>query len=208
MIYIQWLLLYIPSAIIELAGYFGLNLIAPLFITKRERTDRVKRIHPTEPVTIQREYLQKWVYWFQTHDNAVDEYWWDKYNEDSIYPYIRNMTRERYYNSKFARYAMRVMWLYRNNMYGFLYNLFSKPDRRGDTYNEWSHGVEKVSRFWWVLRKYDKSGFQFEGHIPILPIIFGYNVYQNINIGWKAHRSAERCMYANRILFGIRIRRD
>ena len=206
MIYIQWLLLLIPSILLELVGYV-FNPIAALFVTKRERTDRVKRLHPTDQITMQREYLQKWVYWFQTHDNAVDEYWWDMYTEDSAFKFVREMTQEQYDNSKFNRYIMRVLWMYRNNAYGLLYNILSKPDRRGDTFTKSEHGIKKVSRFWWTLEVYKKSGFQFEGHIPMLPIIFGYNVYQNVNIGWKAHRSAERCMYANRILFGIRIRK-
>ena len=207
MLYLQWLLLLIPSILLELLGYV-FNPIAALFVTKRERTDRVKRLHPTDQITMQREYLIPSLYWFQTHDNAVDEYWWDLYTEDSAFKFVREMTQEQYDNSWFNRYFMRVLWMYRNNAYGLLYNILSKPDRRGDTYREWSHGIEKVSRFWWVLRKYNKSGFQFEGHIPMLPVLFGYNIYQNVNIGWKDHRSAVRCMYANRILFGIRIRKS
>ena len=205
MIYIQWLLLLIPSILLELVGYV-FNPIAALFVTKRERTDRVKRLHPTDQITMQREYLQKWVYWFQTHDNAVDEYWWDMYTEDSAFKYVREMTQEQYDNSWFNRYIMRVLWMYRNNAYGLLYNILGKPDRRGDTWNAWKYGEEGVDRFWFLLRSYDKSGFQFECHLPLLPTIFGINIYNNINIGWKAHRSAVKCLYANRIL-GIRIRK-
>lgn len=203
--YLQWVLFFIPTLFIELCGFL-LNPLAALFVTTRERTDVVKRLG-YKSVTLQRDYLSKYVYWFQTHDNAVDEFWYGLYTEDSFFPYIRNMTQEQYDNSRVNRYLLRVLWLYRNNAYGFLYNLFSKPDRRGDFFTESKYGAKGDSHLWWEFRRYVKSGFQFEGHFPLLPSIFGYRVYQDINVGWKDHRSAIRCLYANRII-GIRIRKS
>lgn len=201
MIFIQWILLFIPSLLLELVGY-TLNPIAALFVTKRLRTDKAKRLGSGQH-TFEHEYLQKYVYWFQTHDNAVDEYWYGLYNEKSFFPYVKSMTQERYDNSWFARYVMRVMWMYRNNAYGIQYNLIGKPDRRGDTFKKWSYGEEDVDRFWIWLEVWDKSGFQLKARLPLFPKIGKFDLHNDLNIGWKDHRSAVNCLYANRII-GIR----
>lgn len=198
-----WLLYFIPALAVEIFCWFT-NWFPALFSVREERHDRVKRIDKVNWITMEHEYLPKWCRWYQTHDNAVDEYWWGMYNEGHWLPYIKNMTQEQYDNSWLARYVMRVCWLYRNNAYGFLYNIFSKPDRRGDSYREYKHGEEHITRFWFVLRRYEKSGFQLEGHFPIMPVVFGRNIYNDLNIGWKDHRSAVRCLYANRII-GLRV---
>ena len=71
--YLLWLL-YLPLVwlIKSIATIFA-PLIG-LCITHQERTDRVKRLG-NKQVTMQRTYLIKPLYWFQTHDNAVDEWW-------------------------------------------------------------------------------------------------------------------------------------
>jgi hypothetical protein len=202
--YLQWLLILIPAFVIEVLAWVA-TPIAALFVTNRDFTRRSKR-SDGEVVSMQRDYLQKYVYWFQTHDNPVDEYWYGLYNEDSFFSYVRDMTQEKYDDSKVARYVMRMLWMFRNTAYGIHYALFSKPSRLNDTFNRVEHGQYKANRFWWYLEVYDKSGFQFKGQLPLLPVIFGINIFNDFNIGWKSHGGTEKCLYANRVV-GIRIRK-
>ena len=76
-----WIAMLIPSILVEVFCYILTPVIA-LFTTTEERTDRVKRMGNVQ-VTMPRTYLQKWCRWFQTHDNAVDEYWYGVFTEDS-----------------------------------------------------------------------------------------------------------------------------
>ena len=123
--FLLWIL-YLPFVwLIKLIATIFAPVIA-LFITRAERTDRVKRLGNTQ-VTQQREYLINPLYWFQTHDNAVDEWWWGYFNESSVLAYFREATQDKYEGSAFFRYACRVMRLWRNCAYGFSYNVFSKP---------------------------------------------------------------------------------
>jgi hypothetical protein len=65
-----------------------------------------------------REYLPNWLDWFQTDDNAVDEYW------HGMYPFSLYFTQEQYDNSWLIRYFMRVCWLQRNSAYTFKRKFF------------------------------------------------------------------------------------
>ena len=85
------------------------------------------------------------------------------------------------------------MWLYRNNAYGFLYNLFSVPvedlEYRKET------GIKNLKGGTWTELNVYKSGFQFEMQKAITK-----NRYLSINIGWKSHKGFPKKMYANRII--------
>ena len=166
------------------------TLLAPLIglcITHQERTDRVKRLG-NQTLTFQREYLIKYLYWFQTHDNAVDEWWWGCFNESSVLAYFREATQSQYDKSAFLRYACRVMWLWRNCAYGFSYNVFSKP--LDETISEVVKGVKggKWSRF-----TQRKSSWQFKADYPVRD---WFKI--TINIGWKEHTGFPKVMYADR----------
>ncbi len=87
---------------------------------------------------------------------------------------------------------LRVMWLYRNNAYGFLYNLFSRPLEFDPKLHE--HGIEDSGEFWYLLAVYPSS-FKLEVQIPL----YGKR-HISINIGWKAHKGFPRLMYANRFI--------
>ena len=184
--YLLWLL-YLPLI-------WGIKIIATILapiiglcITYQERTDRVKRLG-NKQVTMQRAYLIKPLYWFQTHDNAVDEWWWGCFNESSVLTYFRDATQDKYEASDFFRYACRVMWLWRNCAYGFSYNLFSKPldetisvIEQGDPKGKWSR---------YTVRK---SSWQFKADYPILG-----RFKLTVNIGWKEHKGFPKLMYADR----------
>lgn len=172
--YLLWIL-YFP---LQLAVSLFCKVTAPiacLFVTKRPRTDRIK-IYGNEELTFDREYLYGPFILWQSHDNACDEYFFGGYSHLSVFPFIRNCTREQYQNSRFIRYVYRLLWVWRNTAYGFAY---------------WVFGRNIKTQSW----------FQIKKDIPL----FG-SYFNSVNIGWKTHRSAPNpdiAMYAGRIL-GIR----
>jgi hypothetical protein len=185
-----WLLIFIPALFIELACYV-LAPIAALFVTRDLRYDTVKRFNKAR-VVLERDNLVRWLIWFQTHDNAVDEWWYGMYNVDHWFKFAREWTQADYDNSAFIRYYCRLMWLWRNCAYGFLYALFSRPKENIGKYN---YKGNESKGFWWELKTFVYS-FQLEAHIPLG---FGRR-YWSINIGWKAHKLTDRLLYANRII--------
>jgi hypothetical protein len=182
-----WLLYFIPALAIELVCY----LLAPIvacFVRSELRHDYVKRLGLQQ--LMPRDYLVKPLYWFQTHDNAVDEWWYGVYNTDHWFAFARAWTQTDYDRSALIRYYCRLMWLWRNCAYGFHYALFSRPKETAS--RVYSKGVEGVG-FWYELKLF-KSSFQFECQMPL-----GAR-YLTINIGWKAHKQTDRLLYANRII--------
>jgi hypothetical protein len=187
-----WLLMFIPALVVEIFCYLT-NPVAALFTVRELRTDRVKR-SPWDngTYTLVREYLPKPIRWWQTHDNACDEWWYGAFNTDSHFKFLREATQEDYDSSWWIRYCCRVMWMYRNNAYGFMYNLFSRPLETA--HMQYMHGLEDNGKFWYLLNVFPSS-FQLEVQIPI----WGTNRYMSINMGWKNHKGFPRVMYANRI---------
>ena len=175
--YLLWVLLFIPNLLIYLACMI-LNPVVALFVTKRDG----------------REYLIKPLYWFQTHDNPVDEYWYGGYFKDSLFSYVKNATQEQYDNSRFLRYVCRLLWLWRNCAYGFSYNLFGRDLIGEEKVTE--VGNEKAG-YW---RRFHSRGnsWQLKAHYPI-----GLGLQIDVNVGWKTHKGFPRAMYADR-LFSLR----
>jgi hypothetical protein len=183
-----WLLYFIPALAIELVCY----LLAPLvacFVRKELRHDVVKRLN-RQYVTMQRDYIITPLYWFQTHDNAVDEWWYGMYNTDHWFAFARAWTQLDYDGSALIRYYCRLMWLWRNCAYGWHYAMFSRI--KETACRVYAKGIEGAG-FWYELKVF-KSSFQFECHVPL-----GAR-YLTINIGWKAHKQKDRLLYANRII--------
>jgi hypothetical protein len=185
----KWLLFFIPALAIEVMCYILAPLVA-LFITKRDRTDTVKRLNRAV-VTMPREYIVKPLYWFQTHDNAVDEWWYGVYNTSHWFSFAREWGQAHYDNSWFVRYYCRVMWLWRNCAYGFHYNLFGIPVETNP--KVYTKGIEEQT-FWYEFKLF-KRYFHFEMQVPLLG-----KRYLTINIGWKSHKGIPKVLYANRII--------
>ena len=222
-----WLLYFIPALLIEIMCFFFAPLVA-CFIRTEPRYDVVKRLNKRS-VLMQRDYLIKPLYWFQTHDNAVDEWWYGMYNTDHWFAFARNWTQADYDASRFIRWYCRVMWLWRNCAYGFHYNLFSRPkEYTRKTYNA---GIE--GKGLWLQLDIFESSFQLQCHVPwhvlvcinlcLTSVLFILNYqcyfiaaslgvsnyvaykalhgrYLTINVGWKSHKSMPRLLYANRII--------
>ena len=115
--YLRWALLWLPVVFTTVVIARILSPFACLFVTHEVRTDVVKRQNK-QVVTMLREYLPNWLTWFQTDDNAVDEYWY------GMYPFSKYFTQEQYDNSWLIRYFMRVCWLQRNSAYTFKRKFF------------------------------------------------------------------------------------
>lgn len=185
---IIWLLYFIPAIAIELLCYILAPVVA-CFVRTEPRHDVVKRLNK-QMVTMPRDYLIKPLMWFQTHDNAVDEWWYGMYNVNHWFKFARNWMQADYDQSRFIRYYCRVMWLWRNCAYGFHYALFSRTKEL--PLNVYEYGIEDAG-LWFKLQIF-KSSFQFELQLPL------GKRYLSINIGWKAHKFTERLLYANRII--------
>lgn len=186
--YLLWLLYFIPALLVEIVCWLT-NPIACFFVEKKYRKDKAKRLGPGVH-TLKREYLKGIWYFWQTHDNAVDEGWYGKY--DIVF--LSKTTQQDYDNSALIRYWCRVWWLTRNTAYGWHYLLFS---RKKEPSGYLRTAGDENKGFWYSLKSYVHS-FQFEAHIPI------FNArYISINIGWKAHKDMTRLLYANRV-FSLR----
>lgn len=183
-----WLIYFFPAIAIELVCYLLAPLVA-LFVTTSPRLDYVKRLGFPQTM-MPRDYIIKPLYWFQTHDNAVDEWWYGMYNTNHWFAFARAWTQADYDRSRFIRYYCRVMWLWRNCAYGFHYALFSRPKEA--LRKSYTAGVEDEG-FWYQLDLYLTS-FQLQCQVPL-----GAR-YLSVNIGWKAHKTTQRLLYANRII--------
>lgn len=183
---ILWLLYFIPALIVELLCYLT-NPIAAIFTYREARYDWVKRLG--KYALLERDYL--YLSLWQTHDNAACEWWYGMYNVNHL-DFAKNWTQHDYDNSWWIRYYCRLVWLYRNNAYGWLYKLFSRP--KEDAYKVYEHGKEDEG--FYLLLELRKRSFKFELQIPLLVI----PRYFGLNIGWKAHKTTEKLLYANRII--------
>lgn len=183
--------------------------VASLFPRYEVRTDTMKRLarERGEPeytqYTRMREYLPRWANWFQTHDNAADEYYWAAYED-----FINDKFGHMYDRSWLLRYYNRVMWHFRNKAYGFSYYVLGAP--KGDTDpTVFEVGTEDSGELWVRIELYP-TWFKYEAQIPS-----GNGRYRSVNIGWKAHRSAPalpdgsyNVLYANRLAWIARRKYD
>lgn len=183
-----WMAYFIPALAVEVLCYLS-NWFVALFVTYEPRTDLVKR-QGKRTITMQREYLIPLFRLWQTHDNAADEWWYGVYNTDHYFKAPQNWTQSDYNNSWWIRYYCRVCWLYRNNAYGWLYKLFSRP--KEDATGLIEHGTEDSGRLWYRLELYPSS-FKLEAQIPV------GDRFASANMGWKAHKEVPRLLYANRL---------
>lgn len=187
MISLRWLVYFPLMFVLFFVGRL-LSPFACFFITHVQFTDRVKLYGKVE-TTMQRERLVWWLSWFDTHDNATDEYFYGMY-DDWILKLLK-VTEAKYKSSKVIRYYCRVMWLQRNNLYTFNNKFFSKP-------LEADLGVIELGdedNQNWIRLTLRENSFQYEAHIPLW---FGY--WNSINIGWKKHKNQTRMIYAGRVL--------
>ena len=102
-----------------------------------------------------RDSLVWWLAWFDTDDNATDEYWY------GLYPFSQYFTQEQYDKSKVLRWFMRVCWLQRNSAYTFKRKYF---------------GLDKDSQYAWQITKKIPIGFGYCNDVNI-----GYKAHKGFN---------------------------
>lgn len=142
--YLRWALLW---PVLFFVGIFG-RICSPIvccFIVTKPRLDVVKRLAKIR-ITLNRDYLVWWLCWFDTDDNATDEYWYGLYDKNST------KTQKYYDTHKIFRWWCRVRWLNRNSMY---------------TFNRKFFGLEKSSKWAWQITKKIPIGFGYYNSINI-----------------------------------------
>lgn len=138
--HLWWALLWIPLFLIGIAGRI-LSPIAVCFVTRQTYTTSVKRLD-NQIVTLQRDHLVWWLTWFDTDDNATDEYWYGVYDSASTW------TQADYDNSKLIRWYCRMRWLQRNSMYTFNRKFFGLSPKSPLV---WQYKEVKPIKFlWWT----------------------------------------------------------
>lgn len=121
--YLYWALLFIPLFIVGIVGRI-LSPIVVCFVKRELYTTTVKRLGK-QVVSLQRDLLVWWLTWFDTDDNATDEYWYGLYDATSTW------TQADYDNSRLIRWYCRMMWLQRNSMYTLNRKVFGlRPDSK------------------------------------------------------------------------------
>ena len=192
---IKWLALYPLSLLVSVV----FRLLAPLVaipVVRELRADTMKRFNE-QKLSWPRDYLLPCFKWFATHDNAADEWWYGMYGDGFWLKLVREWTQEDYDGSWFIRYFCRVAWLWRNSGYGFSQSVLG-IDASNTMVNDrpW-HGFEQIR--WYRLSDLKVLvAFQLKGKLWLTT-----TRYLDINIGWKAHKSFTRLMYAGRI-FALR----
>lgn len=157
MIYIRWFIRFLLMFFFcHIIGRF-LSPFACMWIKRRPRTDVVKRLDK-KIVTLNRDYLVGWLTWFDTDDNATDEYWYGWYDEG----WAKTQESQDYYDAhKIFRWWCRVKWLQRNSCY---------------TFNRKFFGLPKDSKWAW----------QYKADIPLLfgyynSVNIGYKAHKNFD---------------------------
>jgi len=196
------------SVLVEVIGYVFMPVIC-LFTRQEMRVDRMKRRAREwgDPSYTQyeaiRDYLPKWLNWFQTHDNAMDEYWYGDFKD-----WVNSKFDQKTYDKCWLlRYYNRVKWGWRNNSYGFQYFYLGVPEEE-EPVDVYEIGVEGAPQGWVRIEVY-QNYFLYECEIPN-----GSGGYKSYKFGWKSHRSAppingrKNVMYANRIITNTRKYKD
>jgi len=180
----RWLVTYPVSLVATLIAWVASPVLA-LCVRKEYRLDVVKR-YGKATVGFDRYYLWKWLNWFQTHDNACDEYFWGVYGDSD------KVTVEEYEASILLRYWYRIAWLTRNPAYGFGHTVLGFP--RDDATITKSKTWKTFEITTWSNAD-GRKAFNVKGNLFLTK-----QYYLSINIGWKAHKTFTRLMQADRLI--------
>ena len=151
--YIYWAVLWPILFAVGLIGRVCSPVVC-LFVTRKIRTDVVKRLGK-QIVSLPRDSLVWWLTWFDTDDNATDEYWYGMYDNTP------NVTQDHYDTHSIYRWYCRVRWLNRNSMY---------------TFNRKFFGLSKTSPLAWQLKKDIPLWFGYYNSINI-----GFKAHKGFN---------------------------
>lgn len=143
--YLIWAILWLPIFIIGLAFSFFSPIVA-MFVVREPYLTTVKRLG-RKSTLLNRDRLVWWLTWFDTFDNATDEYWYGVYDKQST------KTQEDYDNSKVFRWYCRMRWLLRNSAYTFNLKFFSLAK---DSRLAWQYKARKpINLFGYTINDID-----------------------------------------------------
>ncbi len=195
------------TAVLKFILFYPLSLFAALFTwafgwliampyRMEYREDTVKYFNK-QVKGFSREYLLGCFKWFGTHDNAADEWFWGCYWRDTWW--AGWLDTSHYYNKYYGwliHYLCRVFWLYRNPAYGFAYAKLGFERETG--YTEKINFYRDDNSLTWyettvTTNPNGKKAFKVKGYFYLTKTF-----YFDVNIGWKAHDSFNRLMFAGR----------
>ena len=191
------ILKFILFSVLGLASTILTWVFAPiiaLFYFKELRIDTVKRFNK-EVKAFDREYIWKYLNWFATHDNAVDEYFWGFYKGDWLDKLlfgkiVSDWSIEEYDSSPIKRWWVRVRWLWRNPAYKFSHDVlgFQCDEKCIESINKYKN-FEITT---W-LNLDGSRAFLVVGGI-------GFKPFNNLRFGWKPNKGFSKLMFADRII--------
>lgn len=174
--YIRFALLLIADILANLTGYFLVNWWAPLLADPSGN-------------------LPRWLRWFQTHDATLDGVG----TGGGIEPRFIAFTRwfrdgDGTPVNALARFICRVLWLYRNNAYGFSYSVLGAQgpfwllhqSGNSDATNRAPAVAGECFQVWY--RADDLT--DYFRYWKVLP--WGFGKCLEVSIGWKIHAKSER----------------
>lgn len=194
MLIAKWIALLLVSWAVNIFAI----LFSPVFglcVKKVLYTSYVKRSGREQ--TFIRYVMWDWLNWFQTFDNACDEYYW------GVYGNTADVSVDKYNLSALLRYWYRVCWLARNPAYGFGQTVLGANPPAW----QFKELVPVRSPIGVGILTGHLAVFYFIFPIIVVGIIAAYFVYLyainhtlDVNIGWKPHPPLTRLMYASRLL--------
>ena len=199
---IRWLL-YLPLSLLSTVLCYLTNWFVVLFCDKDGELHGLFHLWQTWDDSCNPEFSVQCAPKFLRYD------WKAHYHEylDTT-QYLRSVNRYRWFAEcindewtlweRFQRYACRVLWLMRNNAYGFAFYLLGHTSTplMVTQKSENTIYVDEVNGFGWM----------YKNTAPIFSL-FGWTVHWNNLLGWKIDTDAQvdtRAMIANRIAFSFR----
>lgn len=162
----------LPLAIIAILSAYFIVPIACLFTRTELRTDTMKRkaraarVPEYTQFTAMRTYLHKAFNWYQTHDNAMDEYWYGGYDD-----FINNrFTQDTYDKCWLLRYYNLVMWGWRNKAYNFRYLVLGVPQSLDEpsVFKDGDSTLYLWRDYFFYERNGSKTGWNSHRSAPVL----------------------------------------
>lgn len=143
-----------------------------------------------------RQQLVKYLKWFSTYDNPVDEWWRAKpnayYNKCFLF---KGATVDTFENNKFYQYIARLFWICRNPAYGFGQYIFGwNGTNSKEIYNKTIGIWDSGSNNYQLLLRDNRSGlFRYSFQLK-LQWFFYKKRFLRINMGYKPHKGFTNMM--------------
>lgn len=196
---IRWLLYLIPSLLSTVLCYLT-NWFVVLFADRDGELHGLFHLWQTWDDSLNGEFSVECAPKFLRYDWAKH---YVEYKDTT--QYLRSVNRDRWFATcinddwtlweRFQRYACRVLWLMRNNAYGFCFYLLGYTATPTIEVTQSANTISAKER--------NGEGWMYKNTSKIFSL-FGWEVHWNNFLGWKLDTDAQfdtRSMIANRIAF-------